>query len=142
LGSELDSFNAVFSPRGEDGRPQPLMNKLTGVIDRQVAEHWRRYDIRHIIKENWASLGPKLKGKLHIIAGAWDTFYLETAVEGLRDFLMTTDYEGYVEILPGNHGSFRTREFEDRLNQEMAECFAAGEKAFQETHPISIPTEQ
>ena len=142
LGSELDSFNAVFSPRGEDGRPQPLMNKLTGVIDRQVAEHWRRYDIRHIIKENWASLGTKLKGKLHIIAGAWDTFYLETAVEGLRDFLMTTDYEGYVEILPGNHGSFRTREFEDRLNQQMAECFAAGEKAFQETHPISIPTEQ
>lgn len=140
-GYVLDSFNAVFSPRGADGRLRPLMDKLTGAIDPEVAEHWRRYDIRHILEENWANIGPKLKGKLHVIAGAWDNFYLETAAEELRDFLTTTDYEGYVEILPGNHASFWTAQFQDRLDQEMAEHFAAGEKAFQEAHPTSNTTE-
>jgi hypothetical protein len=140
-GYVLDSFNAVFGPRGADGKPQPLMNKLTGAIDPEVAEHWRRYDIRHILEENWASLGPKLRGKLHVIAGAWDTFYLETAVEELRDFLETTEYEGYVEILPGNHGSFLTDQFRDRLDQEMAEYFTAAQEAFREAHPMSEPTE-
>jgi hypothetical protein len=139
-GYALDSFNAVFSPRGADGRPRPLMDKLTGAIDPEVAEHWRRYDIRHILEENWVTLGPKLKGKLHIIVGAWDSFYLETAVEDLRDFLTTTDYEGYVEILPGNHWSYRIDT--DRLDQEMAEHFASGEKAFQDAHPTSKPTEE
>ncbi|MBN1509057.1 MAG: hypothetical protein JW955_19575 [Sedimentisphaerales bacterium] len=140
-GYQLDSFNAVFGPRGADGRPRPLMDKLTGTIDREVAECWRRYDIRHILEEDWARLGPKLKGKLHVIAGAWDTFYLETAVEELRDFLATTDYDGYVEILPGNHGSFRTEQFQDRLDREMAEHFVAGEKAYKRAHPVSEATE-
>ena len=136
-GYQLDSFNAVFSPRGVDGRPRPLMDKLTGAIDPEVAEHWRRYDIRYILEENWASLGPKLKGKLHIIAGGWDTFYLETAVEGLRDFLTTTDYEGYVEILPGDHGSYITEPL-----QEIAEHFEAAQKTFQETYSVPRPTEE
>jgi hypothetical protein len=138
-GFQLDSFNAVFSPRGTDGKPRPLMDKLTGVIDPEVAQHWKRYDIRRTLEENWASLGPKLKGKLHIVAGAWDTFYLETAVEELRDFLETTDYEGYVEILPGSHGSFRTAEFENRIDLEMAEHFAAGEKAYRQAHSVAEP---
>jgi S-formylglutathione hydrolase FrmB len=139
-GYQLDSFNAVFSQRGANGQPRPLMDKLTGAIDPEVAEHWKRYDIRHILEENWASLGPKLKGKLHIIVGAWDTYYLETGVEGLQDFLKTTEYDGYVEILPGDHGSFWSEQLQDRIDREMAEHLTAGEKAFYEAHPKSKPT--
>jgi hypothetical protein len=51
-GGQLDSFNAVFSPRGEDGRPRPLMNKLTGALDPAAAEYWKRYDIRLILEKN------------------------------------------------------------------------------------------
>jgi hypothetical protein len=36
-GSQLDSFDAVFSPRGEDGRPKRLIHKLSGTIDPEVA---------------------------------------------------------------------------------------------------------
>jgi hypothetical protein len=95
-GGQLDSFNAVFGPRGLNGRPGPLMNKLTGIVDRQVAEPWKRYDIRMLLQENWPKLGSRLKGKLHVIAAGWDTFYLNPAIELLRDFLATTDYGGYV----------------------------------------------
>lgn len=64
-----------------------------------------------MLEDNWPTLGPKLKGKLHVIAGGWDTFYLNPAVELLRDFLVTTDHGGYVEIVPGDHGSFMTEKF-------------------------------
>ena len=130
-GGQLDSFNAVFSQRGADGRPRPLMDKLTGTIDREVAEHWKRYDIRLVLQENWPRLGPKLKGKLHVIAGGWDTYYLNPGTELLRDFLATTDYGGYVEILPGSHGSFLTEPIRDRIAQEIATQFVAGHKAAQ-----------
>ena len=136
-GGQLDSFNAVFSPRGENGEPLPVMDKLTGIIDHKVAEYWKRYDIRLVLENNWATLGPKLKGKLHIVAGGWDTYYLALAVVSLRDFLETTDYDGYVEILPGDHGSFRTQPFEQRINREMTEYFEAGQKAYLEVHSIS-----
>jgi S-formylglutathione hydrolase FrmB len=141
-GYQLDSFNAVFSPRGADGRPRPLMDKLTGAIDPEVVEYWKRYDIRRVLEENRSSLEPTLKGKLHVIVGAWDNFYIETAVEALRDFLKTTDYQGYAEILPGDHWSYKTGSFQDRLDQEMAEHFAAAQHAFHEAHPVPRPAEQ
>ena len=128
-GGQLDSFNAVFSPRGTNGQPRPLMDKLTGAIDREVAASWQRYDIRRVLDENWATLGPKLRGKLHIMGGGWDTYYLNPALELLRDFLSTTDYGGYVEILPGDHSSFLSERLNDRIQGEIAGQFNAGQKA-------------
>ena len=138
-GSQLDSFDAVFSPRGADGRPRPVMDKLTGTIDSEVAEYWKRYDIRLVLEENWPSLGPKLKGKIHVLAGAWDTFYLKMAVEYLNDFLKTTDYGGYVEVHPGNHGSFMTGQMRERIEKEMAEHFAAAQKEFEQAQTMPNP---
>jgi S-formylglutathione hydrolase FrmB len=127
-GYPLGSFNAVFSPRGADGRPQRLINQLTGRIDPEVAAHWRRYDIVSLLKQNWGTLGPKLKGKLHVVDGGSDTYYLDAAVDNLRAFLKTTDYGGYVQIYPGDHSNYRSPELMDRFSREMAEHFAAGLK--------------
>ena len=132
-GYQLDSFDAVFSPRGADGKPRQMINKLTGTIDPEVAEYWKHYDIRLTLQENWPSLGPKLRGKIHVIAGAWDTYYLKNAVEYLNDFLKTTDYGGYGEIRPGDHGSFMTSQLQERIEKEMAEQFVAGQKEFEQT---------
>ena len=128
-GFPLGSFNAVFSPRATDGKPRPLMNPLTGRIDPEVAAYWRRYDVLSLLQKNWPMLRPKLKGKLHIMAGGSDNFYLDAAVYNLKDFLNTTDYGGYVEILPGDHSSYNSPELNGRFNREMAEQFAAGLKA-------------
>jgi hypothetical protein len=128
-GGQLDSFNAVFSPRGTNGQPRPLLHKLTGSIDREVATYWKQYDIRRVLEENWAALGPKLRGKLHLMGGGWDTYYLNPALELLRDFLSTTDYGGYVKILPGDHSSFLGEKERDAIQREIADQFAAGKKA-------------
>jgi hypothetical protein len=44
------------------------------------------YDLRAYIEKNWSTLGPKLAGKLHFIAGDMDNFYLNLAVYLLEDF--------------------------------------------------------
>lgn len=127
-GSQLDSFDAVFSPRGADGRPKRLIHKLYGTIDPEVAKAWQSYDIRYQLQDNWETLAPKLKGKIHVLVGAWDTFYLNTAVELLSDFLQTTEYGGYVEILPGDHGNVLTKAVRERIDKEIAEHFQSAVK--------------
>ena len=130
-GQQLDSFDAVFSPRGPDGRPLQVMDKLTGAINPQVAEQWKPYDIRLVLQTNWPQLSPKLHGKIHVLMGDTDTFYLTHATELLRDFLVTTDFGGYVEIVPGDHGTAITPALRDRMDAEMAAKFAELRRASQ-----------
>jgi hypothetical protein len=100
-GQQMDIFQAVYGPVGDDGYPRLLYDKLSGAIDKEVAAYWReRYDLRHIMERDWADLGPKLKGKLHVYMGDNDTFYLEEATMLLEKFLRGTQnpyFEGTVE---------------------------------------------
>jgi hypothetical protein len=80
-GQQWDIWEAVYSPVGKDGYPQPLWGKMTGTIDKKVAEYWRaNYDLTHIIKRDWAKLGPNLRGKIHLYVGEMDNYYLNNAV--------------------------------------------------------------
>jgi len=101
-GEQLDAWQAYFSSVGEDGYPQPIFNKRTGVIDHKVAEYWKEhYDLTHIIERDWKTLGPKLAGKLHVCVGDADSFYLDHAVHLLHDFMETTTdpyYRGTFEF--------------------------------------------
>lgn len=89
-GQQLDIWQAAYGPVGEDGYPKPLWDKLTGEIDHEVAEYYKKYDLYHYVKENWSWLGPKLVGKLHISCGDMDNFYLNEAVYELEKFLEST----------------------------------------------------
>lgn len=90
-GQQYDIWEATYSPMGEDGYPVRLWDKETGVIDHQVAEYWREnYDLRHILERDWATLGPKLEGKLHIYTGDMDNYYLNNAVYLTEAFLEQT----------------------------------------------------
>lgn len=100
-GGQLASFEWVFSPKAPDGRPAKLFDRQNGVIDAEVAQYWQRYDIRRILETNWDTLGPKLRGKLHIVVGAEDTFHLEEASQLLCDFLKSKGREDSCEIVKG-----------------------------------------
>jgi hypothetical protein len=119
-GGQWGTWFAVFGPRGADGQPVLPWHPLTGEIDHDVVETWRPYDIRMKLEENWADLGPRLQNKLHIVMGAEDNFYLELAMEMLKAFLDRQEHGGYVQIVPGDHGSILTPELQLRINQEMA----------------------
>ena len=100
-GSQYDIWEAVYSPMDEDGYPKRIWDKKTGVIDNEVARYWKEnYDLRHILERDWATLGPKLEGKLHIYVGDMDNYYLNNAVYLAEDFLESTDdpyYGGEVD---------------------------------------------
>jgi len=92
-GDQWDVWEAVFGPVGEDGYPRRIWDKRTGAIDHQVAAYWREnYDLRYVLERDWAELGPKLAGKIHIYVGEMDNYYLNNAVYLMEKFLAgTTD---------------------------------------------------
>jgi hypothetical protein len=90
-GGQWDIWEATYSPAGPDGYPKRLWNKTTGEIDHAVADQWKKYDLAYILRTNWATLGPKVAGKLHVYVGDMDSYYLNDAVENLNDFLSKAD---------------------------------------------------
>ena len=90
-GGQWDIWQAVYSPVGADGYPKPIWDKVTGKIDKSVAAYWREhYDLGYIMKRDWAKIGPKLEGKIHIYVGEADNYFLNNAVYLVDDFLKTT----------------------------------------------------
>ena len=100
-GQQWDIWEAVYSPVGADGYPKRIWDKRSGVIDREVAGFWREnYDLAHILKRDWKTLGPKLRGKIHIYCGDMDNYYLNNAVYRMEEILEeTTDpyYDGEID---------------------------------------------
>jgi S-formylglutathione hydrolase FrmB len=128
-GGQLFSFEAVFSPKDGNGQPRQLWNRETGVIDQETARYWEKYDIRLQLERNWNTLGPKLKGKIHVFMGDKDTFYLEGATKLLKESLAKLGSDAVVEIVPGkDHGSLMTPDVLKRISTEMA-------AQFQKNHP-------
>jgi hypothetical protein len=101
-GEQMDIFDAVFGPVGNDGYPIPLWDNLTGKIDSNAVNYAREhgYDLRYYLAKNWATLGPKLIDKLHVYVGDEDNFYLNLAVYQFQNFMKHTanpHYEGTFE---------------------------------------------
>ena len=95
-GEQLDIWQAVYGPVGEDGYPKQIFDKATGEIDHSVAAHWKQnYDLEAILERDWARLGPQLEGKIHIYVGSDDTYFLNNAVYLMEDFLKTTKNPAY-----------------------------------------------
>lgn len=109
---QWDIWEAVFSPRGDDGYPKRIWCKDPvlcgdeyGKIDPTVADYWREnYDLLHIMRRDWSTLSPLLQGKLHIFVGGSDTFFLNNAVMDVQDWVATLDPPGFDgEIIIGAH---------------------------------------
>jgi hypothetical protein len=129
-GGQLRSFEAVFSPLGDDGLPRKLWHRQTGRIDPEVARAWQAYDIRLKLKQNWPALAPKLRGKLHVTAGSLDTFYLDGAVALLADTLEELGSDAEVTILASEtHSSFLTPEFFKKTRRQMTAKYLSHHEA-------------
>ncbi len=91
-GQQLNAWEAVFGPVGEDGYPKPLWDKRTGHIDHSVAAYMKEhgYDLRAYLASHWSEVGPKLEGKIHVDVGDADNFYLNLAVYRLQAFMDST----------------------------------------------------
>lgn len=82
-GNQWGAWNALYSPRGEDGLPVAAFDPITGEINKTAVEHWKKYDLLMHVKNNWKTLGPKIQGKIYVWNGDMDNYYLNNA---MRDF--------------------------------------------------------
>jgi S-formylglutathione hydrolase FrmB len=100
-GGQMSSFDWVFSPRGPGGRPEPMFDRVTGDVDPSVVAYWRdNYDIAFRVARDWPQLRPDLDGKIHLIVGTADTFYLDGAAHRLKAVLDALGARSDFRFLP------------------------------------------
>ena len=123
-GQQWGAWNATFSPRGFDGLPLPLWDPQTGNINADVARQWEKYDLRLILERNWSTLGPKLRGKLHIASGEADQYYLNNAVHRLDESLAKANPPADAKIVygPGKLHGWSNLSLLQMLNEMQAAC--------------------
>lgn len=122
-GQQWDSWFAVFGPRDGRGRPAALIDPDTGAIDQSVAEHYRKYDIAHLLRTQPEKYEPVFRSSIRIIVGGADNFFLNEAVALLQaalddlsapapDAAAPSPAHGSIRIVPDlDHGSiFRSAE--------------------------------
>jgi S-formylglutathione hydrolase FrmB len=114
-GQQWDAWSAWWSAADPaTRRPQPMFDAVTGEIDRAVVEsQWSRHDIRRLVERDPDTYVPLLRGRVRLLCGSRDGFFLERAVEGLRDAVDALEKAraatarpfapgpGYIEIVPG-----------------------------------------
>ena len=59
------------------------------------------HDIAHTLQAQWTTLKPDLDGKIHVIVGDADTFYLDGAAHKLKAVLDGLGAKAEVRFLPG-----------------------------------------
>lgn len=124
-GGQLQSFQAVFGPAGEDGFPKPLWDN-SGKTDPAVFEHWKPYDIVAKIEREWPKNASLLKGRIHVYMGTQDTFLLEGAVVRLKALMDKLDPTATVELVEGkDHGSLMSQELVTGIRKGMAAASGA-----------------
>ena len=95
-------------------RPRPMFDAVTGEIDRAVVEsQWSRHDLRRMVERDPDTYVPLLRDRVRLLCGTRDGFFLERAVEGLRDAVDALVKAraatarpfpagpGYIELVPG-----------------------------------------
>jgi hypothetical protein len=125
-GQQWDAWEAMFSPRGDEGAPTPLFDARTGAINRDVANHWRRFDINMLVREQRSRLDAVVQSKVRLLCGEFDNFYLDRAVRRFKEAVELRAGDawtgpGYVEIVRfAAHDSIVALAAE-RIHREMIE---------------------
>jgi enterochelin esterase-like enzyme len=119
-GGQFRSFEAVFSPRDNNETPMMLFDRATGDVNPEVAKAWQKYNISLTLRENWNTLGPQLKGKIHIIVGTADTFHLDESVRLLDAELKKLGSGAKITYLEGRtHFDLYKGGVDDQIAKEM-----------------------
>lgn len=121
-GGQFASFKWVFSPRGQDGRPQPLFDLATGAVDPEVEKAWEKYDIAEVIRQNIVRLRPLLQNKIHLTVGTADTFHLDEPARSLDATLKELGIKATFTYLPGrSHFDLYEGGLHQKIGKEMDE---------------------
>lgn len=126
-GEQINSLDAVFSPKGTDGNPERICDPKTGAMNPQTFEHWKKYDVSLYLRNNWTSLKKDLDGKIRVSVGEQDNFLLNGAVHKLEEAMKPLNSNFEFEYFPGDHFTIFTLEYSEKGNAFLARRYAAWE---------------
>ncbi len=123
-GGQFSAFTALFSPKGNDGLPKPMFDPITGEIDHDVAEYWRKHDLKNYVETNWETIGRKIHGKVWVWAGDMDNFYLNPATRAFDEMLKTRENpksDASVNFTPmkGHCAEYNERKVIEQIAQKL-----------------------
>jgi S-formylglutathione hydrolase FrmB len=132
-GGQVASFEWVFSPRGPDGRPLPMFDRTTGDVNPDVVQYWHdHYDLAHLVEANWATRGRDLKGRIHLVVGTADTFYLDGAAH---------KFEAVLKSLNGDpHFTYRDNRTHFDLYEENGDRMAMMDEIAEQMYAVARPS--
>lgn len=128
-GQQWDSWQAVWGSNAGNFRSKPLWNPTTGEIDRAEVEHYKKYDLSLLLRNDPEKYAPLWRERIRLVVGDMDDYYLNEAVVLLRDELAklpptgnANTNKGYIKIVPGaSHGSVYGSEEMKHFDAEMLE---------------------
>ena len=142
-GGQQSSFDWVFSPRGPQGAPEPMFDRTTGDVHPAVAAYWREhFDIAARLARDWPALKPDLDGKVHVLVGTADTFYLDGAAHRLQAAMDGLGARSSFRYLPGRtHGDlYRIGDDRQGLTKTIAwEMYAVARPGAKPPAPVPQP---
>jgi hypothetical protein len=78
-----------------------MFDHSTGEVHPDVVAYWRdHYDLAHIVESTWAQRGEDLKGRIHVMVGTADTFYLDGSAHKFEAVLKRLGAEPHFTYLP------------------------------------------
>ena len=105
--------------------------------------YWREhYDIAHALQTRWPALKPDLDGKIHVIVGDADTFYLDGAARRLKGVLDGLGAKAEVRFLPGKTHMDLYAEGDDRralMKQIAWQMYAVARPGSKPPAPVKKP---
>jgi hypothetical protein len=78
-----------------------MFDRTTGDVNPVVVAYWHdHYDLAHIVETHWKERAADLKGRIHLIVGTADTFYLDGAAHKLDAVLSGLGADPHFTYLP------------------------------------------
>ena len=79
-----------------------MFNRATGAVNPEAVQYWHdHFDLTHLVEDHWPKQHDLLKGRIHLIVGTADTFYVDGAVHLLDKRLQDLGAEAHVLYMPG-----------------------------------------
>ena len=92
------------------------VNRDTGDVDPAVVAYWHDYyDLANIVSTDWNNRGKDLKGKLHLIVGTADTFYLDGAAHKFEAVLKSLNADPHFTYIDNRTHFDLYKEGDDRM---------------------------
>ncbi len=96
-------------------------------MDSEVAQAWGASDLRLRLRRNWMEVGAHLGGKINILVGDDDNYYLANPVLRLREFLESRNASANIEILPAHdHAALDAEPVHLRVQRQIDHAYYAG----------------